>query len=544
MPRVRKQKINTKSNPSSSSTKKKQKTVDLGWKGKDDEHIDSSDEGEDEEQQHKYSKKQKLQDDIDDDASEEEEALDAKRIRLARHYLDQLDDGESDESSSDDQDSDAEDDNIDRDRIGMKLQRERLKREGAWERAVADKVASSILSVQQSLPSAKKATDTSNKDAVSKEWLDAGYIKLLRGHDLTPTCLALQSDGKTAISGSKDHSVLLWDVETEKRSFTLCPHWKRHAHGENTMERTKGEVLSVACSDDGKYAAVGRRDSTVSIFDIRAGRNNLVKSFTGHKGAVTCLTFRTQSLQLFSGSDDRCIRHYNLNEMMYLETLYGHQFGVTDIDCHRKELPISVGRDRTARAWKLAEDTHLIFRGGAKVSSADCINVIKDDWYLTGHDDGHLGLWMTEKKKAVTNIERAHGADGQVARGINCIGTLKGSDLAVTGSYDGYIRLWKAMTGLTLDERKLEPLSEIPLMGHVNGIVVGPKARFCVVAVGQEPRLGRWNRVAKAKNRFGIVMLRNDEDKDDETGVVDEAPATESESSDDGEPGDDASDSS
>lgn len=306
MPRVRKQKINTNSNPSSSSTKKKQKTVDLGWKGKDDEHIDSSDEDE-EQQQHKYSKKQKLQG-VDDEESEEEEALDAKRIRLARQYLDQLDDGESDESSSEGEDSDAEDDNIDHDRIGMKLQRERLKREGAWERAVADKVASSIHSMQQSLPSSKKATDTSNVDAASKEWLDAGYIKLFRGHDLTPTCVALQSDGKTAISGSKDHSVLLWDIETEKRSFTLCPHWKRPTDGETAIERTKGEVLSVACSDDGKYAAVGKRDSTVSIFDIRAGRNNLVKTFTGHKGAVTCLAFRTQSLQLFSGSEDRCIR--------------------------------------------------------------------------------------------------------------------------------------------------------------------------------------------------------------------------------------------
>lgn len=542
MPRVRKQKINTSSKPSSSSSaslpKKKQKTVDLGWKGKDDEHIDSSDEDE-EEHDKKHSKKQKLQDRDNyesEEEEEEEEALDAKRIRLARQYLDQLEDGESDESSSDDQDSDAEDDNnVDHDRIGMKLQRERLKREGAWEQAVADKVASSIQSMQQSLPSSSEGTTgTSKMDEASKEWLDAGYVKLFRGHDLTPTCVALQSDGKTAISGSKDHSVLLWDIENEKRSFTLCPHWKQRTDGESVIERTKGEVLSVACSDDGKYAAVGRRDSTVSIFDIRAGKNNLVKTFTGHKGAVTCLAFRTQSLQLFSGSDDRCIRHYNLNEMMYLETLYGHQFGVTDIDCHRKERPISVGRDRTARAWKIPEDTHLIFRGGAKVSSADCISVIKDDWYLTGHDDGHLGLWMTEKKKAVTNIELAHGADGNVARGINSIGTLKGSDLAVTGSYDGYIRLWKAMTGLTLEERKLEPLSEIPLMGHVNGIVVGPKARFCVVSVGQEPRLGRWNRVAKAKNRFGIVMLRNDDDKEDETDVLDEAPATESESSDEG----------
>jgi ribosomal RNA-processing protein 9 len=129
--------------------------------------------------------------------------------------------------------------------------------------------------------------------------------------------------------------------------------------------------------------------------------------------------------------------------MMYVETLYGHQFGINDIDCHRKEKPISVGRDRTARAWKLSEDTHLIFRGGAKVSSADCVSVVKDDWFLTGHDDGHLALWMTEKKKAVRTIDMVHGSAGGVGRGIGCIGSLPGSDLAVTGSSDGYLRLWK-----------------------------------------------------------------------------------------------------
>ena len=142
-------------------------------------------------------------------------------------------------------------------------------------------------------------------------------------------------------------------------------------------------------------------------------------------------------------------RHYNLNEMMYLETMYGHQFGVTDIDCYRKERPISVGRDRTARAWKLAEDSHLIFRGGAKLASADCIRMVKDDWYLTGHEDGTLAMWMTEKKRAVATIGQAHGVrdvgsgSGGVANGIASIGTLGGSDVAITGSSDGYIRLWK-----------------------------------------------------------------------------------------------------
>lgn len=415
--RVRKKKINV-----SASAVKKQKIIDLGWNNDNDEHIDSDEEDEEDGYGRGVS---------DEDDGEEEETVDAKKVRLARSYLSKMEKGDSEDSSSASE-SDDDDDATEHDRIGSKLQRERLNLEGTLERVVADKVDQSLIKVRQSMDN--------DKDA--KEWISTGHMKLLRGHDLTPTCVALQASGEKAISGSKDHSVILWDVEQEKKAFTLCPTWKQHKKDAD-VSRTIGEVLSVACSDDGRYAAVGRRDATVSIFDIRANKNNLVKEFTGHKGPVTCLSFRTQSLQMFSGSEDRCIRHYNLNEMMYVETLYGHQFGVMGIDCHRKERPLSVGRDRTARAWKLAEDTHLIFRGGAKVSSADCVSVMKDDWYLTGHDDGHLGLWMTEKKKAVTTIEHAHGVEGSVGRGVGCIGGLKGSDLAITGSNDGYLRLWK-----------------------------------------------------------------------------------------------------
>merc|ERR1712232_632340 len=174
------------------------------------------------------------------------------------------------------------------------------------------------------------------------------------------------------------------------------------------------------------------------------------------------------------------------------------------------ERPVSVGRDRTGRIWKIAEDTHFIYRGGAKIASADAVRIMKEDWFLTGHEDGNLGLWMAEKKRAVVNINHAHGTVGNIGRGISAIGSLRGSDLAITGSYDGYLRLWKVLMGQTLDSRSVEPLDEIPLTGFVNGIAIGPKARFCVVAVGQEPKLGRWTRVSGAKNRFGIVRLRSD----------------------------------
>lgn len=441
---------------------------------------------------------------LEEESEEEDEPLEAKKVRLARQYLDEMDAKSTSSSSSN------EEEQSDDDRVGRKLRNERQKKEGTYERLVADKVARELDSELE------------------------GRIHQLRCHDLTPTCVAI-SGSTRAVSGSKDHSVVLWDIEKQVKVDTICQQWKK---SDRTESRSAGEVLSVACSDDGRFAAIGKRDGKVMIFDIRSKTGvNLVKTFYGHKGPVTCLSFRSQSSQLFSGGSDRTIRHYNLQEMIYLETLYGHQLGVMAIDCYRKELPISVGLDRTARAWKLGDESHLIYRGGAKVQAADCVTVIKDGWFVTGHQDGHLSLWMTEKKKPVASIEQVHGRDPSGnGLGVVSVGCLRASDFVLSGSNDGYLRFWKAQTGQTLTERGLERIGEMPMRGCINSIAVGPKATFCVLAVGQEHRLGRWSRVAGAKNRLVIVKLRSDSlQSDDEASMEspNEAPGHDNADDDD-----------
>ena len=448
---------------------------------------------------------------------------------------------------------------------------------------VADTVSASIIKSDATTTTTRTKVDDSDAEAEAKSWIESGRVNMWRGHDLTATCVALRGDGERALSGSKDNSVILWDVETEKKMGFLCESFrKRQSRSTNSgggsdgtvRNRNDGEVLAVAYADDGRYAAIGKRDATVVIYDVRlsSGTANtsdgrgVVAEFKGHKGPVTSLAFRSQSNQLFSASEDRCIRyvykrgivcvcvcvcvyaslpvfvftpisntvttlfsiltpiclvtthshdycrHYSLDEMAYLETLYGHQAAVTAIDCHRKERPLSVGRDRTARGWKLTEDTHLIFRGGASVSAADCLTLVRDDWFVTGHDDGNLSMWYTEKKRAVATIGNAHGVDpsSSTGRGVQCLDSLKSSDLAVSGSYDGYLRFWRVLTGQIVNERDIRSVGKVPVHGFINSVSVGPKARFCLVAVGQEPRLGRWLRVPRAKNRIGLVRLRDE----------------------------------
>lgn len=471
--------------------KKARTTLDLAWKENTDEHIASS-----EDESENEGREPRLQE--EESEAEEEEALDVKRVRLAREYLDKLDD-KSDSASSVASDEESEDD---QDHISRKLQRERLKREGTLERILADKVGKHVEVLQAAMLRDRLALLPSQEAA--NLWIQSGNIRLLNGHDLTPTSVALDASGKVALSGSKDNSVIVWDVETGSRLHHLCRHWKQNKQAANKGSRNGGEVLAVSISDDGRYAVIGKRDSKVTVFDLKSKNpEEIVKTFEGHKGPISSLAFQSYSHRLFSSSEDRCIRHYSLDDMLYMETLYGHQFAVSGIDCHRKERPISVGRDRTARAWKLAEDSHLIFRGGSKIQSAECISLIKDDWFITGHEDGHLCLWNTDKKRAVTTINNAHGAGNPIVT----VTALKESDLAATGSKDGYIRLWRVKTGKTLDERGIELLVAIPVRGYINAIRFGPKARFLAAAVGQEHRCGRWDRVKGVKNRVAIINL-------------------------------------
>jgi len=53
--------------------------------------------------------------------------------------------------------------------------------------------------------------------------------------------------------------------------------------------------------------------------------------------------------------------------MGYVETLFGHQDQILDLDALRGDYCVSVGaRDKTVRYWKIIDETQLVFRGGGR----------------------------------------------------------------------------------------------------------------------------------------------------------------------------------
>ncbi|KKA27732.1 hypothetical protein TD95_001298 [Thielaviopsis punctulata] len=352
-------------------------------------------------------------------------------------------------------------------------------------------------------------------------------------------------------------------------------------------KRHVGEILCVAVSPDGKFVATGGADRRLIIYNAETLAP--LKVFTHHRDSVTGLAFRRGTNQLFSCSKDRTVKVWSLNELAYVETLFGHQDDVVDVDALAQERCVSVGsRDRTARLWKVAEESQLVFRGGASEKKSkrdqaaaatsgpriphegtmDRVAMLDDELFVTGSDNGALSLWSVAKKKPLHVVPVAHGFDPRLLpteasaekdagpasvpdpnpRYITALRTVPYSDLVLSGSWDGYIRVWR----LSEDKRSLEaagvvgaPESEegaskadkpFVIKGVINDIDVferGERGKdgLCVVAaVGKEHRFGRWKSVLGGRNGGVVFEIPRGAAKEAKAESEDEESAAESDS--------------
>ncbi|KAG7029820.1 U3 snoRNP-associated protein-like YAO, partial [Cucurbita argyrosperma subsp. argyrosperma] len=447
-----------------------------------------------------------------EDVEFEEETADEKRKRVASEYLEKIreiarrekerEDKEKDEDESDDE---GEKDSL----VAQILQQEQLEDSGRVRREIASRVQNPVASDE---------------------------FQLLVKHRQSVTAVALSEDDSKGFSSSKDGTILRWDVDSGKGEKYQWPsdealrlHGAKDPQGRAT--RHSKVTLSLAVSSDGRYLASGGLDRHVHIWDTRTREH--IQAFPGHRGPVSCLTFRQGTSELFSGSYDRTVKIWNVEDRAYINTLFGHQSEVLTIDCLRKERLLTVGRDRSMQLWKVPEESRLVFR--APASSLECCCFISNDEFLSGSSDGSIELWTALKKKPVYIVRNAHPSslscshlelkeNGAIPNGcmgngdanhntshsssayswVSSVSVCRNSDLAASGAGNGSVRLW----ALTSDKKDVRPLYDLPLVGFVNSLTFAKSGRFVVAGVGQEPRLGRWGRIPAARNGVAVHPLK------------------------------------
>ena len=125
-------------------------------------------------------------------------------------------------------------------------------------------------------------------DETARVWeLDTGRCaRILRGHTAPVNSVALSGDGRVALTGSSDETARVWDIHTGQ-----CLH---------TLEGATGSVSAVALSLDGKLALSGGQDQTVRVWDVHTGR--CVHALTGHTQWVTSVALSADGRVALSAS--------------------------------------------------------------------------------------------------------------------------------------------------------------------------------------------------------------------------------------------------
>jgi len=142
---------------------------------------------------------------------------------------------------------------------------------------------------------------------VSGNWIDGTILlrdldrpatepRMWRGHPRGVTCLAISPDGKWLFSGEADRTILMWDLEKKMPILTLPAHRPR----------------SLALSPDSKRLYCGGLDfGEITVWDLQSGKEIL--RLLGHAEAVISLAVSGDGKWLFSGSNDRTIKVWDLD---------------------------------------------------------------------------------------------------------------------------------------------------------------------------------------------------------------------------------------
>ncbi|EXJ96057.1 hypothetical protein A1O1_01183 [Capronia coronata CBS 617.96] len=421
--------------------------------------------------------------------SEEGETAAERRVRLAQRYLDNI------RQEVDEVGFDAED--LDRDLIAQRLKEDVDEAKGRQHRLIA-----SNLDFANATHTVFRAdTNTTTGVAVCRPYVyTVSKDKTLIKWQLQPP--PSQSGGKGTTASRRRRPKQLAYVRGIRVRASAS---QQHGH--------TGAILAVAASPDGKYVATGGADKKLIIWSAEDLRP--LKTFTTHRDGVTALAFAPDSsqsgfgAQLFSGSMDRSLKTYSLageDSLAYVETLFGHQDHVVDVSAIAADQCVTVGaRDRKALWWKVVDESLTKFLGDSskhdtyQTGSLDCVAALPPNHFVTGSDSGAISLWSVHRKKPLFTIQTAHGVDEPppleevtsetdpkvierlkqadkrrpIARAITALAALPGTDVVLSGSWEGCLRVWK----LSDDKRTLLPLgavgsgadSDIALNGYTNG---------------------------------------------------------------------------
>ena len=304
----------------------------------------------------------------------------------------------------------------------------------------------------------------------------AGARHSLTGHHGAVNAVActLLEGRPTAVTGGADGTVRIWDLQTaqERRRLT---------------SNNRGAVNAVACTLlEGRPTAASGAGNRVRIWDLLTGEEKVAQAPRG--GTVLAASFATldHNTVLITGASDDRVRILTAVAGKKKASWYGHAEKVTAIAVMRSGPGFTLltgGVNGQLHLWDPSAGrirTTLAGHGGA-ISGVSCTELGGYPVAVTSSLDGTARIWRLDGPVQLIP-QRGHSGDvtavawgkitGRSAETAGC------SDVAVTGSSDGTVRLWNPLTG-----RVMYTLTA-PQVKHIKSVTCAIDEDHSVVIAG------------------------------------------------------------
>ena len=281
-----------------------------------------------------------------------------------------------------------------------------------------------------------------SKDCTIRIWdLDTGeQIRVLQGHENSVNALALTSDDMYIISGSSDDTLRIWNLETGEQIHVLQGH--------------ENSVYAIAVTSDDRYIVSGSKDCTIRIWNLQTGEQ--IRVLQGHENSVMSIAVTSDDKYIISGSEHDLLRKWNLNTGMLIKK-FGKPSNCLAVMSHKNQIISGHGYmeyQMGDKEWE-AEECDIYFwdietgEPVRKYTSRSMVYrslyVSSDNHYLiVGTGDGHswfeerfaIIIFNAEKLEKIATINVAHSNE------VLSVASSRTNKYLLSSSQDGLVKIW------------------------------------------------------------------------------------------------------
>src|SRR5882672_472882 len=264
-------------------------------------------------------------------------------------------------------------------------------------------------------------------------------MRTFRGHSKDVTQVAFSPDGRTALSGSWDDTVRLWEVATGKELHTFKGHVPAYAPGP-----LEGGTGTVAFSPDGRTALTGRRSErgkpseSLKLWEVATGKELRTLRDSG----AFAVAFLPDNRTALSVGWDKSFTLWEVATGRELRTFRGRWESLRSVAISPDGRTALIGSwEKTLKLWELATGKELQTFTGHRWDVPSVVFSPDGRTALSaGNHDQTVKLWDVATGKELRSFTGHVGP-------VHAVAMSPDGRTGLSGAYDRVLKLWD-LTGL------------------------------------------------------------------------------------------------